>query len=148
MDLLGVSSILEVGSKILDRVIPDPEKRIAAELELHKLNQAGEFKEIDVQLAQMTAQTDINKVQAASSSLFISGPRPALMWVGVFGVGCLWILFPIVSFFVALYASLAGKVIALALPVIDPNLMLMLFSLMGIHQVTRTYEKTKDVASR
>lgn len=66
--------------KILEKLIPDPAARAAAQLELLKLQQAGEFKELDTDLARITAQTDTNKAEAASASLFVAGWRPAMGW--------------------------------------------------------------------
>ncbi len=36
--------------KVLDKVIPDPQAKAQAQIELLRLQQAGEFKEIDAQL--------------------------------------------------------------------------------------------------
>ena len=68
MSLDPISAMLEVGSKVLDRVLPDPAQQAAAKLELLKLQQSGE-------LAQLTGQTDTNKLEAASSSVFVSVSR-------------------------------------------------------------------------
>lgn len=76
-----LAAVLDIGSKIIDRVFPDKEKAAEAKLKLLELQQSGE-------LAQLTAETDIakgqievNKVEAASSNLFVSGWRPAVGWV-------------------------------------------------------------------
>lgn len=66
---------------LLDRIFPDPKTAADAKLEVMKLAQSGELARLnaDVQLA--TGQADINKVEAANSSLFVSGWRPAIGWV-------------------------------------------------------------------
>ncbi len=69
--------------KIIDKVIPDPQAKAQAQLELIKLNQAGEFKELDAQLELARNQSDINKIEAASPNLFVSGWRPAMGWACV-----------------------------------------------------------------
>jgi len=76
--LLG--GLIEAGFKVLDRVLPDPEAKAAAQLELLKLQQAGEFKQLEADLALAAAQTDINKIEAASPDRFVSGWRPAMGW--------------------------------------------------------------------
>lgn len=72
--------------KIIDKVIPDPAAKAAAQLELIKLNQAGEFKaiEADLQMAQM--QANVNLEEAKSANLFVSGWRPFMGWAcgGIF----------------------------------------------------------------
>lgn len=69
--------------KVLDKVLPDPQAKAQAQLKLLELQQAGEFKQLDVDLAMATAQTDINKIEAASPNLFVSGWRPAMGWACV-----------------------------------------------------------------
>jgi hypothetical protein len=81
-----IGSLIEVGMKILDKVIPDPQAKQEAQYKLLKVAQENEFKEIDAQLQMAQGQIDINKVEAASSSLFVSGWRPAIGWIcgGIF----------------------------------------------------------------
>lgn len=81
MDLTGIGSIADLIKDGLDRIIPDPTQRAAATFQLEQLKQAGEFKDIDSQLAMALAQDDTNKVEAASGNLFVSGWRPAIGWV-------------------------------------------------------------------
>jgi hypothetical protein len=72
--------------KIIDKVIPDPAAKAQAQLELIKLNQAGEFKELDAQLEMARNQSQINLEEAKSSNLFVSGWRPFMGWAcgGIF----------------------------------------------------------------
>ena len=74
MALDPVTAVLDIGGKLIDRMWPDPAQAATAKLELIKLQQSGD-------LAQMTGQLDINKIEAASSSTFVSGWRPAIGWV-------------------------------------------------------------------
>ena len=74
MALDPISALLDVGSKVIDRVWPDPAQAASAKLELMKLQQSGE-------LAQIAGQMDINKVEAANPSVFVSGWRPGIGWV-------------------------------------------------------------------
>lgn len=83
---MNILDILTIGSKILDRVLPDPAQKAAATLEMFRAQQAGEFKEIDNQLQRDLAQIDVNKTEAASPDFFRGGWRPAVGWVCVFGL--------------------------------------------------------------
>lgn len=65
-------SLLEVGGKILDRVIPDPAQRDAAKLKLMELNQNGD-------LTELTARADIIKAEAQSESWLAANWRPLMM---------------------------------------------------------------------
>ena len=69
--MILVDALLGIGGKLIDKLIPDPAARDAARFELLKLQQSGE-------LAAMLAQTEINKVEAANTSVFVSGWRPAI----------------------------------------------------------------------
>ena len=89
-------------------------------------------------------QTDINQEEAKSYNAFVSGGRPAMMWTGVIGCFYQWLVVPLGSFVYTLYT---GHALAVQPPVMDPNLMLMMSGLLGVHIVTRTAEKIKGVAS-
>jgi hypothetical protein len=81
MALDPVSALLDIGGKVIDRLWPDPVQAATAKLELIKLQQSGE-------LAAMAGQLEINKVEAASASVFVSGWRPFIGWVC--GAACAW----------------------------------------------------------
>lgn len=134
MALDPVTAILDIGGKVIDRLWPDPTQAAAAKLELFKMQQSGE-------LAQMTAQTDINKVEAASASVFVSGWRPAIGWVC--GAACAWnwIGLPVAK--AALL--LAGHPLMLS-PADLGEMMPVLMGMLGIGGL-RTYEKVKGVAN-
>ena len=54
-----VSTALDIGSKLIERLWPDPKQADAAKLELLKLTQSGE-------LARLAAETDLAKAAAAA----------------------------------------------------------------------------------
>lgn len=61
LDLTPLSAILDFGGKILERVIPDPTARAAAQVELAKLQQSGD-------LAKMADQTEMQKAFLADTA--------------------------------------------------------------------------------
>ena len=85
----------------------------------------------------MLAQTEINKVEAASPSVFVSGWRPAIGWVCAMAMGYQYLLRP---FLVAYHP-------ALAFPGLDDNLWQLLAGMLGLGGL-RTFEKVNGVASR
>ena len=134
--MFPLGAILDIGSKILDRVLPDPTERAKAQLELLKLEQSGD-------LAVMTAQTDINKVEASNSSIFVSGWRPFVGWVC--GIALLYaaILEPFSRFVAQVIFKYAGE-----FPHIDTELTLqILLGLLGLAGM-RSWEKKEGVASK
>lgn len=91
----GLDDIIASGLKIIDKFIPDPQAKAAANLEMLKIRQADDFKQIDAALQQMQMQADINKVEAGSSSQFVAGWRPAVGWIAALGCGMQWVFGPL-----------------------------------------------------
>lgn len=135
MSLDPVTALLDIGSKVIDRLWPDPTQANAAKLELFKLQQQGE-------LAEIAGQLEINKVEAASSSLFVSGWRPSVGWVCSAALAWQLILAPSIQWGAAIY----GKPVALP-PLDTGTLISLLFALLGIGGM-RTVEKLNGVASK
>ena len=135
MTLDPVTALFEVGSKVLDRILPDPAQQAAAKLELLKLQQNGE-------LAQITGQMEINKVEAASSSLFVSGWRPSVGWVCSAGFAVQFIIGPLAEW----GAALAGHPVKF--PQMDTGTMMpLLLGMLGLGGL-RTAEKLADKAAK
>ena len=63
-------------SKLLDKLIPDPVARENAKLELLKMERAQDLEEFKLAISADGMQADINKIEAGSSNLFVSGWRP------------------------------------------------------------------------
>ncbi len=59
--MLPIGDILNIGSKILDRVLPDPDKKEAAKLELAKLAMSGD-------MAKLQAEIEAYKVEQEAVS--------------------------------------------------------------------------------
>lgn len=133
----GIDDILGAGLQIINKVIPDPQAKAQAELELFKMKQAGDFKELDAQIEVIRNQAEINKIEAANPNIFISGWRPASGWVCVIGLFYQFIARP-------LLIGLGGFD---SLPSIENVLIDLLFALLGIGGL-RTAEKFKGVAAR
>lgn len=73
---------------------------------------------------------------------YTRGPRPALMWIGVAGVAVQVLLFPLATF---AYTTISGHPLPVKPPEMDPSLLTMLGSLMGVQIVARSWEKAKGV---
>lgn len=92
MNPLLLGSVFELGKTLIDRLMPDPQKKAEAELELLKLTQSGD-------LQQTLAQLEINAKEAAHPSLLVSGGRPLFMWIAGFGFGYATIIQPVLVWF-------------------------------------------------
>lgn len=99
MALPILGTLLEAGLKIIDKVIPDPGAKAAAQLELMKLQQAGEFKQLEADMQVALGQIEVNTVEAGSDNLFKSGWRPAVGWVCVIGLLYTYLLQPLLTWY-------------------------------------------------
>lgn len=141
MSAILLQLLSSVIPSVLDRVLPeDPEKAAAAKLEMLKLAQDGELKELDASLQMALGQLEINKVEAGSDSLFKSGWRPATGWVCVSGL-----------FYQLMMRPVAGWIMENTIhwnlpPSLEMDTLLtILFGLLGLGAY-RTFEKVKGKA--
>jgi hypothetical protein len=135
MALDPITAVLDIGSKVIDRLWPDPAQAASAKLELYKLQQSGE-------LQQIMGQLEINKAEAASASVFVSGWRPFIGWVC--GIACAWnwvgiSVAKVIAAFFQYPIVLTSADLSEMLPV--------LMGMLGLG-VLRTAEKMKGVAAK
>ena len=141
MDLTGLGSVFDFGSKVLDKIFPDPVKANEAKLELLKLQQTGELAQLAAETDLAKGQIGVNTVEAGSQSLFVSGGRPFVIWVCGFSLAYSAILEPFARFIAAVYYHYTGQ-----FPVIDTTItMQLLFGLLGLGAM-RSYDKKNGVA--
>jgi hypothetical protein len=124
-----LDKLIEPVSNILDKFVADKDlkQKLEHELktELHRANMA---------------QIAVNKVQAKHSSLFVSGARPAIMWVCCLGLFWSFFLAPLLNWMILLYDS------NIVLPNIQTEgLLTLTLSLLGLGGY-RSFEKFKGVA--
>ena len=145
MDLIGIGSIIEGVGKVAGDLYTTDKERLQMALEERKLDL--EEKRID-QTTDL-AQVDVNKIEAASSSLFVSGWRPAVGWVGVLGLAYQFLGYPLMQWGWAFGQSY--DIIPKGLnppPDLDvEQLMTLLAGLLGFGGM-RSFEKHKGVASK
>lgn len=85
-------------------------------------------------------QLEVNKVEASSSSLFVSGWRPAVGWVCVLGMAGNFIIIPLANFVLALSDS------NITIPLVDTATMMpVLMGMLGLGAM-RSAEKIKKVS--
>jgi len=102
-----------------------------------------EMKSLEIEQILMTAQTDINKIEAASPHLFVSGWRPAIGWICALGLFIQYFIFPIASWILPIIGHSEIKLPVLSVSDLYP----LLFGLLGLGTL-RSYEKSKGVASK
>jgi len=133
-------AVAGVVGKLIDRFIPDPAQKAAAEMELLRMAQAGEFKQIEAELQLAQMQADVNKAEAGSADPFTSRWRPSVGYVCAAGLAYAAIIEPCLR----LVVTVNG--VAAPLPAVDTTLtMQLLFGLLGLGGM-RSYEKSKGAA--
>jgi hypothetical protein len=126
---------------LLDKILPDEKAKDAAKLEALKLAQEGQLAELDAQVKLMLGQIEVNKVEAAQQSIFVSGARPFIVWVCGFGMAYAAILHPLLAWIALMNGAPTP-------PQLDSDvLMYVLGGILGLGGY-RTFEKTKGVASK
>jgi len=135
MSLDPVTALLDIGNTVIGRIFPDPLQAATAKLELVKLQQSGE-------LAAMTGQLEINKVEAGSTSTFVSGWRPMVGWVCATACAWNWIGLSVVKVVVITL----GYKLELS-PANLTEMMPVLMGMLGIGTL-RTIEKINGVAAK
>ena len=74
MDPITLTSIFSIGSKLIDKLFPDPTQKAEAQMKLLAMQQAGELDVIKVQLSAIIAE-------AQSPDPWTSRARPSFLYV-------------------------------------------------------------------
>jgi hypothetical protein len=128
---------------IVNKVIPDRAAAAAATAQLQAMLAQGQLaQELEQLKAVTSAQSDINKVEAASSSFWVSGARPGILWVCFAALASQYIVRP----FIQWGFSISGHPVPV-LPGLDDNLWQLMFGMLGMGAL-RSFDKVKGVASK
>lgn len=125
-------AILEVGGRLLDKLIPDKTAREKAQAELLRAAQDQDFQKA-------MGQLEINKVEAQHASIFVAGWRPAIGWVCVIGLAYNFLFYPMLTWLVAITGAEINPP-----PLLSENLMELVLGMLGLGAL-RSFEKWKGV---
>lgn len=141
--MFDLKGILDPIVAIINKVIPDKSAAAAAEAQLKSMALSSQLQEEFAQLTAITtAQTDINKVEAASGSTFVAGARPFILWTCGAGFALMLVIGPMLTWI----AALCGHPIAF--PVLDGNtLMSLTFGMLGLGAF-RSFDKLKGTDTK
>ena len=128
--MLGLAeSVVGVAGKVLDKFVEDKDLKT-------KLNAELKQQMVSLDLAQAQANVE----QAKHPSIFVSGSRPAIMWICAFGLGWQYVFQPVFVWGIAISGA------DIAIPIIPTDgLMTLTLSLLGLGGM-RSAEKFKGVA--
>jgi len=120
-------------SGLLDKFIEDKDTKNALAHEIATMSERH-----SQELAK--GQLEVNKVEAASKSMFVAGWRPAVGWVTVIGMASNYILIPMGNFALAVAGS------EIAIPLLQMSEMMpVLLGMLGLGGM-RTVEKIQKVS--
>jgi len=143
MNPLALGGIVQAVGQIADDLITTDKERLDAELELRRLG----LEERKVEADLVRGQLEVNRTEAASSSLFVAGWRPAIGWVGAVALGYQFLCYPLLVWAWSLLQ--ARGLVPTGLqppPMLDTDaLWVVLSGMLGIAGL-RTAEKVKGVA--
>ena len=93
--MLGLDAILNIGGKLIDKLIPDPEAKAKAQLELATLAQNGELAQLQADVNEQQEITKRLQADMMSDSWLSKNIRPMtlifiLMTYTVFGMMSAW----------------------------------------------------------
>jgi hypothetical protein len=137
---MTIGGLIEAGLRIIDKVVPDPQAKQAAQLKLLEMQQAGEFKALEADLQLAMGQIEVNREEAKSPDFFRSGWRPFVGWTCGGGL-----------FYQIMMRPLFGWIASNAWGWTEPpslemdTLLTLLFGLLGLGGM-RTYERIKGKA--
>ena len=128
--MLGIAeSVIGVAGKVLDKFVEDKDLRVKLDAEL---------KAQLINLDTLQAQTNLE--QAKHPSIFVSGSRPAIIWICAFALAWQFILAPIISWALIIWYPV------ITLPSLQTEeLTGLVLALLGLGGM-RTVEKWKGVA--
>ena len=128
---MGVGAIVETVGKVADDLFTSDEERMKAELDA-----------FTAETVRLQGQTDVNKAEAASTSIFVAGWRPAIGWICGISLGYVSVIEPIGRFVSQVAFGYTG-----AFPVIDTTItMQILIGMLGLG-LYRSVDKFNGKAS-
>lgn len=76
----AIAAVIPLLGKVFDQIFPDPQAAADAKVKVMEMAQRGELANLEADVKLASGQLDVNKVEAASTSLFVAGWRPAIGW--------------------------------------------------------------------
>ena len=127
---MGIGEVIKSVGQIADDLTTSDKERMQADLDAYK-----------AETERMDGQVEINKIEAANSSLFVSGGRPFVVWVCAVALAYAAVIEPMARFVAKVGFGYDGD-----FPIINTDLtMQVLVGVLGLGAY-RSFEKVKGVA--
>lgn len=134
MGIPVIGDIINAVKDLASEVIVDKDKKNEINLKLEELQQQTEQRLHEESMGQI----EVNKIEAQSEHLFVSGWRPFVGWVGGFGLAYAAIVQPLASWTATVVGGYTGQ-----FPAVDNELLwTVLLGILGLGGM-RSFEKIK-----
>jgi len=128
-----LQNLIGPATQLLDKFIEDKDQKMAL---AHEISTMAERHAQELAKGQL----EVNKMEAASSSMFVAGWRPAVGWICALGFLSNFILIPMANFALALAS------VDIQIPMIDTSQMMpVLMGMLGLGTL-RTVETVRKVS--
>jgi len=128
-----LANLIGPATQLLDKFIEDKDQKMAL---AHEISTMAERHAQEL----AKGQIEVNKMEAASSSMFVAGWRPAVGWICALGFASNFILIPMANFVLSLAS------IDVQIGMIDTTQMMpVLMGMLGLGTL-RTVEKVRKVS--
>jgi len=140
----ALPSIADTAKVLVDRLVPDPNAKAAAQAEIEQALAAREVAIVNATMEIAKAQSQVNLAEATGNDRFSARWRPSVGWICAAGFGYQFVLAPILTW----ATNLAGVMIGAAIPPAPTlsinDLMVVLTGILGLG-IQRTVERTQGV---
>jgi hypothetical protein len=137
MSIDPITSVLNLGNTLIDRLIPDKTAAAQAKAQLVQMQVQGELNQFHDQLT-------VDAAEAQNQSTFVAGWRPAVGWVCAFAFGYAFIFQPFIVLLVTVFHLELDKT---QLPTLDVSTMMpVLLGMLGLGAM-RSFDKTQGTSN-
>lgn len=137
--LTGGDTVKAIGDTV-DKLFTSDDERLERANEKDRADKAYQLELAKLDSIALSNQTDVNKIEAASTRLFVAGWRPAIGWICGAGLAYASFIEPAARF-IAKLSGYEGD-----FPAINTDITLqVLIGMLGLG-VYRTFEKSKGVS--
>jgi len=129
-----ISAVAGLADTLINKIWPDPAARASAEAQLVKA-------QMDAAIAGVQQQIDINKIEAASGSVFVSGWRPGIGWTCGAAFALHFVILPLLGWLAVLFGH-----DPIVIPFDMATLTTVLMGMLGLGTL-RSFDKARGTAS-
>lgn len=140
--LMNGGDVVKTVGELAENLLTNNDAREKA-LETQKAQLAYDLELAKIDFETLSAQTDINKIEAVNPNVFVSGWRPFVGWVCALALAYVAILEPLVRFIATVGFHFQGE-----FPKIDTTItMQVLLGMLGLGTL-RSFEKLKNIDTK